>query len=175
MRKLLFFSMLSASLLASAITLPEKFEADFKQKITNPDKKVINYSGRVRFSDKKMLKWVYSEPAKKEVCTNGSNLTVVDHNLEQVSYYLTDGFDLSTIIDSTKPYKETKTVFVATFGGKHVTIQIDAQKQLSRIAYIDDLDNEVLIIFEKMRYGKGSFEMESMLCRAPDSYDVIEE
>ena len=175
MRKLLVFSMLSASLLASAITLPEKFEADFKQKITSPDKKVINYSGSVRFSDKKMLKWIYTKPAKKEVCTNGDNLTVVDHDLEQVSYFLTEGFDLTKVIESAKPYKETKTVFIATFGGKHVTIQVDGENKLSRVAYFDDLDNEVLIIFEKMQYGEGSFEMESMLCRAPDSYDVIEE
>ena len=167
--------MLSVSLMASAITLPDKFEADFKQKITNPDKKVINYSGTVRFSDTKMLKWIYKEPSKKEVCTNGANLTVVDHDLEQVSYYLMQGFELAKILADAKPYKQTKTVFIATHGGKQYTIQVDGEKRLSRVAYFDDLDNEVLIIFENMRYGKWSYEAASMLCHAPDSYDVIEE
>lgn len=175
MKKILFFTAFGVLLHASSITLPERFEADFTQKITTPDKKVAEYSGTVRFSDKKMLKWVYDKPSKKEVCTNGDNLTVVDHDLEQVSYYMTEGFNLSSIIGSAKPYKETKTVFIATFGGKHVTLQIDGNNRLSRVAYLDDLDNEVLIVFENMRYEAGNFEPESMLCRAPDTYDVIEE
>ena len=78
----------SSVLFSSAITLPDNFKATFEQKITNPEKKVIHYRGSIRFSDKKMIKWIYTEPTKKEVCTNGANITIVDHDLEQVSYYL---------------------------------------------------------------------------------------
>jgi len=89
---------------SASITLPENFQAKFTQKITNPKKKVINYSGKVSFSDKVLLKWEYVKPTKKEVCTNGHDLRVVDHDLEQVSNYrINKGFDLSKILKKAKP------------------------------------------------------------------------
>ncbi|MDD2451406.1 LolA-like outer membrane lipoprotein chaperone [Sulfurovum sp.] len=176
MKRLWTLMILSGILAASPISIPENFKAAFTQRITNPDKKVIHYKGTIRFSGPKMLKWVYQEPTQKEVCSNGENVTVVDHDLEQVSYYLIEkGFDLAEILKTAKPYKETKTVFIAKYQGRDYTIQVDAKKRLSRVAYYDDLENEVLIIFEKMQYGKGKLPFESMLCEAPASYDVIGE
>jgi outer membrane lipoprotein carrier protein len=167
---------LSTMLFSSAITLPDNFKASFEQKITNPDKKVILYRGTIQFSDKQMIKWAYTEPTKKEVCTNGRNITIVDHDLEQVSYYLTyKGFDLAKVLSGAKPYKDMKTVYIAKYNGKAYTIQVDNKRRLWRIAYYDDLDNEVLIIFENMRYGKGKLPLKGLLCDAPSSYDVIEE
>jgi len=176
MKRLWMLLILSGTLAASPISVPDNFRAAFTQRITNPDKKVIHYKGTVRFSDKKLLKWVYREPTRKEVCSNGENVTVVDHDLEQVSYYLIEkGFDLAEILKKAKPYKETKTVFIAKYQGRDYTIQLDAKKRLWRVAYYDDLENEVLIIFEKMQYGKGKLPFESLLCEAPASYDVIGE
>lgn len=176
MKRLWMLLIVSGTLMASPISVPENFKAAFTQRITNPDKKVIHYKGTVRFSGPKMLKWVYQEPTQKEVCSNGGNVTVVDHDLEQVSYYLIEkGFDLAGILKSAKPYKETKTVFIAKYQGRNYTIQIDAEKRLSRVAYYDDLENEVLIIFENMHYGKGKLPLRSLLCEAPGSYDVIGE
>jgi outer membrane lipoprotein carrier protein len=176
MKRIWTLLILSGALIASPISVPDNFKADFKQRITNPDKKVIHYRGTVRFSDEKMLKWVYREPTQKEVCSNGENVTVVDHDLEQVSYYLIEkGFDLAKILKSAKPYKKTKTVFIAKYEGKNYTIQLDGKQRLWRVAYYDDLDNEVLIIFENMRYGKGKLPIKSLLCEAPESYDVIGE
>jgi len=167
---------LSTVLFSSAITLPDNFKASFEQTITNPDKKVIHYRGDIRFSNKKMIKWTYTEPTKKEVCTNGFDITIVDHDLEQVSYYLaTKGFDLAKILSEAKPYKNMKTVYIAKYSGKEYTIQVDNKRQLWRIAYYDDLDNEVLIIFEDMHYGKGKLPVKSLVCKVPSSYDVIEE
>ena len=176
MKRIWTLLILSGALIASPISLPANFKADFKPRITHPDKKEIHYRGTVRFSDEKMLKWVYREPTQKEVCSNGENVTVVDHDLEQVSYYLIEkGFDLAKILKSAKPYKKTKTVFIAKYEGKNYTIQLDGNQRLWRVAYYDDLDNEVLIIFEHMRYGKGKLPIKSLLCEAPESYDVIGE
>lgn len=176
MKRIWTLLILSGTLAASPISVPDNFKSDFNQRITNPDKKVIHYKGTVLFSDEKMLKWIYQEPTQKEVCSNGENVTVVDHDLEQVSYYLIEkGFDLAKILNSAKPYKETKTVFIAKYEGKNYTIQLDAKQRLWRVAYYDDLENEVLIIFENMRYGKGKLPIKSLLCEAPESYDVIGE
>jgi len=157
---------------AAPIILPENFQADFTQKITNTKKKSINYSGKVRFSNKVLLKWEYLEPTKKEVCTNGLELLVVDHDLEQVSNYLiTKGFDFAKILKKAKEH--SKNIYVAKHENKNYTIQVDAKQQLHSIAYFDDLDNKVQILFKKMKYGKGKLSPESMKCNYPENYDMI--
>jgi len=174
MRLILLILIVNIVAFSASITLPENFQAKFTQKITNPKKKVINYSGKVSFSDKSLLKWEYIKPTKKEVCTNGEDLIVVDHDLEQVSNYRIDkGFDLSKILKKAKAVKDRKTVYLAKYEGKNYTIQTDAKGRLSRVAYFDDLENTVLIIFTKMKYGKGKLKASSMKCNYPKDYDII--
>ena len=174
MRLILLMLTVNIVAFSASITLPENFQAKFTQKITNPKKKVINYSGKVYFSDKSLLKWEYVKPTKKEVCTNGYDLVVVDHDLEQVSNYRIDkGFDLSKILKKAKAVKDRKTVYLAKYEGKNYTIQTDAKGRLSRVVYFDDLENTVLIIFTQMRYGKGTLKTSKMKCNYPKSYDII--
>lgn len=171
--RLLSLLLLASSLLSANIGLPENFQADFIQKITNTKQKVITYSGEVRFSNGSLFKWSYKEPTKKEVCTDGKELLVVDHDLEQVSAYLvSDGIDIAKILQKAKPYREN--VYVAEYDGKQYTIQVDTQQKLHSIAYYDDLDNKVQIIFQHMKYGKGNLPSQSMKCNYPRSYDRIQ-
>ena len=51
MRQFLLIVALGLFLHAGSINIPQNFQANFTQKITNPKKKVINYSGKVYFSD----------------------------------------------------------------------------------------------------------------------------
>lgn len=171
--RLLSLLLLASSVLSANIKLPENFQADFIQKITNTKQKVITYSGEVRFSNGSLFKWSYKEPTKKEVCTDGQELLVVDHDLEQVSAYLvSNGIDIAKILQKAKPYREN--VYVAEYDGKQYTIQVDTQQKLHSIAYYDDLDNKVQIIFRHMKYGKGNLPSQSMKCNYPNSYDRIE-
>lgn len=157
---------------AASITLPENFQADFTQKITNTKKKTINYAGKVRFSNESLLKWTYTKPTKKEVCTNGRELTVVDHDLEQVSKYLIDkGFNFTKILKNAKLH--SKNIYVAKYQNKNYTIQVDGKQRVHSIAYFDDLDNKVQIVFKKVKYGKGSLSKKSMTCKEPKAYDMI--
>lgn len=173
MRALLLILTLGLYLYAeSIIILPENFKANFTQKITNTKKKSINYSGKVRFSDKTLLKWEYLKPTKKEVCTDGAELWVVDHDLEQVSnYFISKGFDFAKILKKAKEH--SKNVYVAKHENKSYTIQVDGKQQLHSIAYFDDLDNKVQIVFKKMKYGKGKLNLKSMQCHYPENYDMI--
>jgi outer membrane lipoprotein carrier protein len=165
---LLFVSIVSGD----AITLPDNFRADFMQTITNAKKKTIDYSGKVRFSNRTLLKWEYLEPTKKEVCTDGVELVVVDHDLEQVSTYLiNEGFDLAEILKKAKKYKEN--IYVAEHDNKSYTIQLNGKQQIQSIAYYDDLDNKVQILFKHMKYGKGDLDRKSMQCHYPKTYDMI--
>jgi outer membrane lipoprotein carrier protein len=170
--RLLPLLLLASSLLFAEINLPENFQANFIQKITNPKKQVIRYSGKVRFSDEKRFKWSYSKPTKKEVCTDGFELMVVDHDLEQVSIYrITNGLDIAKILKKAKVH--SKNVYVARYENKQYTIQVDSRQKLQSIAYFDDLDNKVQIVFKSMRYGKGNLPLKDMQCNFPRSYDMI--
>ena len=170
MTKLLGVILLT-SLVFSDITLPDHFSADFTQIITNTKKKVINYSGKVYFSDSTLFKWSYLKPTKKEVCTDGSELLVVDHDLEQVSaYYMSKGLDISKVLSKAKLH--SKNIYVAEFEEKKYTIQLDDAK-LHSIAYYDELDNKVQIVFDNMQYGKGKLASQKMKCDYPVAYDVI--
>jgi len=85
MRYLLILVSLFLTMNAQGITLPAAMEARFIQKVTNPKKKVIRYEGTLLMDNKARFKWSYLKPTKKEVCSDGKRLTVVDHDLEQVA------------------------------------------------------------------------------------------
>ena len=171
MTKLLALLLLS-TLVFSDIKLPDNFSAEFTQIITNTKKKVINYSGEVYFSDTKLFKWSYLEPTKKEVCTDGSELLVVDHDLEQVSaYYISKGIDISKVLSKAKLH--SKNIYVAQYDEKKYTIQLDDTQKLHSIAYYDELDNKVQILFKEIHYGKGKLPSKKMKCDYPVEYDVI--
>ena len=170
--KLLALLSLAFSLLSANIALPENFQADFIQKITNTKEKVITYSGKVRFSNERLFKWSYKEPTQKEVCTDGFELLVVDHDLEQVSaYMITKGIDIAKILQ--KAILHSENIYVAEYENKKYTIQVDKKQRLHSIAYYDDLDNKVQIVFKHMKYGKGNLPTQSMKCNYPRKYDMI--
>ena len=159
-------------MLYSSIELPASFQADFTQMITNTKQKVIRYSGKVIFSDKKFFKWMYLSPTKKEVCTDGIELLIVDHDLEQVSaYYMAKGLDISKVLSNAKLYKEH--IYVAEYEGKKYTIQLNDKGQLQSIAYYDELDNKVQIVFENIEYAKSILDRKKLQCNYPEAYDVI--
>ncbi len=171
--RLLSLLLLASSLLLASIELPENFQADFIQTITNTKNKVITYSGKVRFSNETLFKWSYKEPTQKEVCTDGLELLVVDHDLEQVSAYrISNGINIAKIVKEAKLH--SKNIYVAEYENKTYTIQVDAQQKLHSIAYFDDLDNKVQILFKQMKYGKGSLPEKSMKCNYPIDYDMIQ-
>ncbi len=171
-RQLLLLLILSIFVSAEGIDTPENFQANFTQMITNPKKKVINYSGKVYFSKGSKLKWEYLKPTKKEVCTDGFELLVVDHDLEQISQYnISKGFDLGKILKKAKLH--SKNIYVAEYNGKKYTLQVDKKNRLQAVAYFDDLDNKVQIAFRHIRYGKGKLSAKKMRCVKPRSYDYI--
>ncbi|MBT8349192.1 MAG: hypothetical protein HKP62_07090 [Sulfurovum sp.] len=171
--RLLSLLLLAISMLSANIELPENFQSDFTQKITNTKEKVIIYSGKVRFSNETLFKWSYKEPTQKEVCTNGLELLVVDHDLEQVSAYrIADGIDIAKVLK--KATLHSKNIYVASYENKQYTIQVDNKQKLHSIAYFDDLDNKVQIVFKHMKYGKGDLPSRSMKCDYPKNYDMIQ-
>jgi outer membrane lipoprotein carrier protein len=188
MRKIFTISILAMALNAD-IALPNNFETDFNQTITNDKDKVINYSGKVNFKQEKtilinetgsetevsskLFKWSYTAPTQKEVCTDGLQLIVIDHELEQVSRYLIDdGLDLEEVLKVAK--KISTKDYTAYYKDVEYLITVDKDNRLKKIFYTDNLDNRVKIIFENMRYDSESFDDRSLECEEPKDYDMIE-
>jgi len=155
-----------------SIKLPMSFDSSFEQIITNPKNKIIKYKGNVKFVYPSVMKWEYIYPTKKEVCSNGEDITVVDHDLEQVSsYYLNKKFDVAKVLSRAKHYRDN--VYIARYQDKDYTIALDKDGRLQSMAYYDDMDNKVQIVFKKVRYKKHPFSSKSMQCVFPKDYDMI--
>ncbi len=187
--KLLLTLLTLAMALHAEITLPDNFEAKFKQSITNDQGKVIKYDGNVLFKkttesffdntgieqsySRSLFKWNYTSPTKKEVCTDGVQLIVIDHDLEQVSNYMVDeGIDLEGILKVAQ--KITNVDYKATYKETEYIITLDNKQQLSKIVYVDNLDNGVKIIFNNMNYNNTSFDVKKLECQSPQEYDIIQ-
>lgn len=161
-----------ALLSAGGITLSSGMEAQFVQKITNPKKKVIRYEGNVLMDNGARFKWSYLKPSKKEVCSDGKRVMVVDHDLEQVSYYRMDrGFDLTAVLKKAKHYKDN--LYTARYRGRTYTIAVDPKGRVEQIAYRDDMDNVVNIHLYKLKTYSKSPAAAAFRCPYPKSYDVI--
>ena len=167
---LFFLNVLSLS--AEGIVLPPGLQARFLQKITNPQNKVIQYSGTVLMDRGNRFKWRYMQPSRKEVCSDGQRVVVVDHDLEQVSLYRMDkGVNLGEILKRAKHYKGR--LYTAKFQGRTYTLELDEKGRIDQIAYRDDMDNVVNIRLMKIRALSKAPSTEQMRCPYPKSYDVI--
>ena len=188
MKIVLVLSVLALTLNAE-ITLPNNFQSGFKQSITNEQGKVIKYDGKVIFNKiiesfldntgtsqsyiKSLFKWNYTSPTRKEVCTDGTQLVVIDHDLEQVSNFMVDeGIDLEGILKVAQ--KITNVDYKATYKETEYIITVDNNEQLSKIVYVDNLDNGVKIIFNNMNYNSASFDVKQLECKSPKEYDIIQ-
>jgi len=155
-----------------SIDLPVSFSGSFEQIVTNPKKKVIRYNGDVKFVFPSIMRWDYKEPTQKEVCSDGENITVVDHDLEQVSiYYLNKKFDVAKILSKAKHYKDN--IYIAKYQDKDYTIALDKKGRVQSMAYYDDMDNMVQIVFKRIKYKKRPFKSYMMKCNFPKDYDII--
>ncbi len=157
---------------AGGLHIPTAFEAEFLQKVTNPKKKVILYRGTLTMKAPSTLKWVYREPTRKEVCSDGKKILVVDHDLEQATTYrMQKRFDLAAVLHSARPYRDG--IYVARYNGRNYTLAVDPQGRVTQIAYRDDMDNVVNIHFRKIRYLKTPPAQKSLSCPIPKTYDRI--
>jgi len=166
------------------ITFPLNFQSNFHQTITNEKGKVIRYDGEVVFQNfeqtlteeagdysRSLFKWSYQSPTLKEVCTDGIQLIVIDHDLEQVSHYtIDDGVNLKEILKVAKQI--SKNDYQAVYKEIEYLITLNDKEELEQIVYVDNLENKVKIIFKNMKYNT-TVEPKSLECIPPAEYDLI--
>jgi len=187
MKLLITLSLILVVSVNATITLPSAFSTDFKQTISNDSGKAIYYQGHLFFKDlletiaddrgieqsytRSIFKWNYLSPSKKEVCSDGIQLVVVDHDLEQVSNYIVDeSIDLKKILSLAK--KITQNDYKATYKEVEYLISLNSEGHLVKIIYVDNLENSVKIEFTDMSYSE-KLDNKLLECNAPKEYDVI--
>ncbi|NPA61571.1 MAG: hypothetical protein GXO06_04750 [Epsilonproteobacteria bacterium] len=188
--KILQILIITAIFLSAELKLPTNFITEFNQTITNDKGKTIEYSGKLYFKQdiniylddlnssreirSRLFKWEYKRPTEKEVCSDGVELIVIDHELEQITRYLIDdGLDLERVLRVAKPI--TRRDYKATYRDIEYLITLDGEDRLERIFYVDSLDNRVKILFKGMKYNVLGFRSSHLECPAEPNYDVIEE
>jgi len=164
---------ITATLLYSnGINIPISFNGTFTQQVKNSKGKVIKYKGVVYFNAPSESKWIYHYPTKKEVCSSGNSLVVIDHDLEQVNYYtINKGFNLSRVLKQAKHYKGR--TYTTKYGGILYTIILNKKGEIEQIAYRDNLDNIVNIMFNSIHYRKKPLNSSKFVCARPKGYDTI--
>ncbi len=172
MRKIVLVSISFLLLYANELQIPKSFSANFKQLITNNKGKKITYKGKIYFNAPDTTKWIYASPTKKEVCSSDGKIIVIDHDLEQASYYSIDkGLNLSKVLKEAKHHK--KNIYVTKYKGKYYTIVLNKKGQVNQIAYKDNLDNTVNLIFTHLKYRNSFLPDSTFICAKPASYDSI--
>ena len=156
-----------------AIDLPTSFGASFEQIVTNPKKKKLRYSGTMQFSKANGLKWIYQKSTKKDVCSDNVRLVVVDHDLEQVSYYkLNKAIKIDKIIQNAKVVRQS--VYTAQYDGKTYTLKVNKNNEITQIAYYDELENMVQIVFTHLKSSPKDIAPSHLQCPIPKTYDTID-
>ena len=159
-------------LFAQGIDIPASFNGTFTQQVKNSKGKIIRYKGTVYFNAPSESKWIYKSPTKKEVCSSGKRLVVIDHDLEQVSYYnINKGFNLSRVLKRARLYKGR--TYTTKYGDILYTIILNRKGEIEQIAYKDNLDNIVNIMFNTIHYRKSPLSGSKFICARPKGYDTI--
>ena len=125
----------------------QSYKANFEQIITNKNHQKIKYFGKIYMKHIDTLKifWDYQKPIIKQVYIIDKKVIIIEPDLEQVILTkLNQNFNLIDILNNAK--KITKNKYQATIANTIYTI-IFNNNQLLSIAYKDELDNQISIIF----------------------------
>ncbi len=170
--KLIFSTMffLSISADANVFSNIKSFQASFEQTITNTSKTAIKYEGEIYIKDNTKILWKYKAPVIKNVYII-ENVAIIDEpELEQAIYTSLDKeINLFNILQKAK--RITDNTYEASLNNINYTITL-AKESISSIAYKDELENQVLITFNKVIQNQ-SIDAELFKFLPPVSYDII--
>lgn len=170
MRLVLLLLLTVYTLFAMKLEDIKSFEADFKQVITNPSGKVIEYRGKVFIKEPNKILWKYQEPIIKSVYINGDFAIIDEPELEQAIYTsLEKEINLLKLIKNAKQISPTK--YEAKLLGTVYNIEVE-NNEFKRIVYKDELENNITINFES-QVTNADLPNYIFSFRVPDHYDII--
>lgn len=171
--KILLCSLLGISALSSSLgglENLESFEADFSQKITNEEKKTLEYKGKVFIKNNGKVLWKYETPIIKNVYVINNTVIIDEPELEQAIYS-----NLEENIDMIKLLKKAKKIDKNTYETKlYSTLYKITTKneKISSLSYKDELENSILISFTNISNNRN-IDDKIFNFLVPKNYDII--
>lgn len=157
---------------SASLVIPTAFDASFVQKVTTPAHKVVRYTGTLKVNRTRAFVWAYLQPRVQEICGDGQEVRIIDHDLEQVIVYRVGSLlDPMQLLKRAKPHHDH--LYTADYHGVTYTLKLDKQGRIEQIAYKDELDNVVHVRFKQMRYHDRPFNAAELACPVPRGYDRI--
>lgn len=171
MRFLILVSFSITALLAFGESI-QSFEADFTQKITDEENKVLSYTGSMRAKRPDMVLWSYKAPINKKIYVTKTRAVIVEPELEQAIIKRLEGeIDFFGILASAEGVDEMH--YKATYKGITFILKED-NGIITSLAYTDQLENRVVIEFSKQRQNRP-IEDKVFTPKVPVDYDIIKE
>lgn len=150
----------------------QSFEANFTQKITDEEKKVLSYKGSMRSKRPDMVLWSYESPINKKIYVTKKRAVIVEPELEQAIIKRLEGeIDFFGILSSAEAVDETH--YKATYKGITFILKED-NGIITSLAYTDQLENKVVIEFSNQKQNRP-IEDRVFTPKVPVDYDIIKE
>ena len=150
----------------------KSFQSDFIQNIKNPSGSVITYEGSLITNDSNYIIWRYTKPIIKEVYILDDQVIINEPELEQTIYTSTNNqLNLNTLIKNAKMLN--KGIYEASINEikYHFIFKDDI---LMSVSYLDEVENQVAIIFQNQQKDKKLDSKIFLFDQNPD-FDIIKQ
>lgn len=146
-------------------------QADFKQQIKGEKGAIpVLYSGTLYAANNK-VKWLYNKPLAKEVYLEKNVAYVYEPQLNQVTIgSLKENIDFIHILQKVKKISENH--YQTKIGDTTYYLTIKDSKPYS-LAYEDNLDNDITIIFENVKLN-AKIDATTFIFQPPDNVEYID-
>ena len=150
----------------------QSFQAEFTQKITDEENKVLIYTGTIHSKRPNFVLWHYKEPVNKKIYINHSRAVIVEPELEQaIVKYLQGEIDFFGILASATPLDETH--YQANYKDIEFILE-EVNGVIQSLSYTDQLENKVQISFSKQKQNRP-LEDSLFTPKVPKDFDIIRE
>ena len=150
----------------------QSFQANFVQKITDEEDKVLTYEGKIHSKRPNFVLWHYTKPINKKIYINNKRAVIVEPELEQaIIKQLKGEIDFFGILASAVSVDMTH--YKASYKGIGFILK-EVNGVIESLSYTDQLENKVLITFSKQKQNRP-LEDELFTPKVPKDFDIIQE
>ncbi|HDZ4954582.1 TPA: outer membrane lipoprotein chaperone LolA [Campylobacter jejuni] len=146
----------------------DTFSSDFKQTVKSKNS-TFSYSGHFILS-KDQAYWSYNTPSKKEIYINKNQVTIVEHDLEQVIFSHLDNIPNLNEIFKKASFTD-KDKLIAKYDNINYIIKL-YQDKIQSISYKDEFENDVTInLNNQIKNPKTNPNV--FKAQIPQDYDIV--
>ncbi|HDZ5064806.1 TPA: outer membrane lipoprotein chaperone LolA [Campylobacter jejuni] len=144
------------------------FSSDFTQTVKSKNS-TLSYSGYFILS-KDQAYWSYNTPSKKEIYINKNQVTIVEHDLEQVIFSHLDNIPNLNEIFKKASFMDKDTL-IAKYDNINYTIKL-YQDKIQSISYKDEFENNVTINLNN-QIKNPKINPNVFKAQIPQNYDIV--